>query len=68
MTAIPETPTIPELLLTPAAADRIHVGLTTMRDLIRRREVASVKIGRRVLVRADSLVTFIERNTRPANG
>ncbi|HUY25675.1 MAG TPA: helix-turn-helix domain-containing protein [Candidatus Saccharimonadales bacterium] len=55
---------VPELLTVPEAAAQLRVGLTTIRELIRRRDIPSVSIGRRCLVRADAITAYIERQTR----
>jgi excisionase family DNA binding protein len=54
--------TAPRLLLSvEEAAHALSVGRTTLYDLIARREVEAVHIGRRSLVKADSIARYVER-------
>jgi len=52
----------PRLLLSvEEAAHALSVGRTTLYDLIARREVEAVHIGRRSLLTADSIAEYVER-------
>ena len=51
-------------LATDSAAERLGVGLTTMRALIASGEVESITIGRRRLVLAESLAEYVQKRRR----
>lgn len=54
------TPTCARLLSVSDAADHLGLSIDHVRRLIRRRELAAVRIGRRVLVHSADLTAFIE--------
>ena len=55
------------LLSIPEACDRLQLGRTTVYDLIRSGELASVSIGRRRLIPADALTNYVSRLTEAAS-
>ncbi|MGO3370930.1 helix-turn-helix domain-containing protein [Microbacterium gubbeenense] len=62
------TGTARRLLTREEIADYLNATPRTVRAIIERREVPTVKIGRRVLVDVRDLDAYILANTRPANG
>ena len=58
--------TVPDVLTVAQAAAHLHVSRDTIEELIRRCDLACVRIGRRVLVRTDSLAAFVEARTERA--
>lgn len=58
----------PDLLTVTEIAEYLHAPLGTVRGILGRRELPTVKIGRRVYVHRADLDAFIERHTRPAVG
>ncbi|HUY60972.1 MAG TPA: helix-turn-helix domain-containing protein [Candidatus Dormibacteraeota bacterium] len=59
-----EAAAVPKLLTYVQAQEILPVGLTTLRDLVRRRELPSVAVGRRVFIEAADLARFIEGRRR----
>jgi len=55
---------LPALLTYAQAQEVLPVGLTTLRDLVRRRELPSILVGRRVFIEARDLARFIEGRRR----
>jgi excisionase family DNA binding protein len=56
------------LLKLPEVADLLRVSVMTVRRLIRRRQLAAVRVGNQLMVRTTALERHIERNTLRAVG
>jgi excisionase family DNA binding protein len=59
------TISVPRLLSKRQAAELLGVCLGTVDNLMKRSELSWVYIGRRVMIRVDSINDFIERNSTP---
>ena len=55
--------TLPKLFSVKAAADYLGVSLKTMWRLIHSRQIAFIRINRRVLISTDAMNEFIQANT-----
>ncbi|KXO93745.1 hypothetical protein AXK58_14330 [Tsukamurella tyrosinosolvens] len=55
------------MLTAQEVAERLHLSKGHVYSLVRQGEVASVKIGRRVLISEDALEEFLDRSTSPAH-
>lgn len=58
----------PKLLTVKAAAKQLSVSEVWVRRQITNGQLASVKLGTRVLIPETALVALIERHLRPTNG
>jgi len=54
------------LLTAQEAQKLLRVGKSTIYDLAKSREIASIVIGHKILFRSDDLEAFLRRMTRPA--
>jgi excisionase family DNA binding protein len=52
----------PLLLSRRQAAQRLGIGISTMETIMRRRDIATVKVGGRRLIAVDDLVAYIAAN------
>ena len=59
---------IEPLLSVPQAAKILGISQCTLRNWIRRKKIARVKVGGRVMFRPDTIREFIAYNTRPTSG
>ena len=60
----PQVAVVPKLLTYTQALEILPVGQTLLRDLVRRRELPSIAVGRRVFIDAADLTRFIEGRRR----
>jgi excisionase family DNA binding protein len=56
----------PVLLTVPEACEKLRISKTMLYDLLRSHQLESVQIGRRRLISARAIDTYVQRRTREA--